>query len=93
LNKYKSNKSIKLEARKYELSYKYLIALSTAKIHAKLNMNRWLNFERISVFMKRIKEDIAITENVKDFMGIIKNRYISFFKELLPLASIHSLFS
>ena len=43
--------------------------------------------------MKRINEDIAIAEKVKDFIGIIKNRYISFFKELLLVSSIHSLFS
>ena len=43
--------------------------------------------------MKRIKDDIDIIEKVKDFIGIIKNKYISFFNELFSFTSIHSLFS
>ena len=43
-------------------------------MHAILNKSKWLNFERNSDFIKSIKVNIDIIENVKDFIGIIKNR-------------------
>jgi hypothetical protein len=55
-----------------------------------LKINKCDNFERNSVLMKRISEDIDITENVNDLIGIIKNKYISPFEELFLVNSIHS---
>ena len=55
-------------------------------------MNKRLNLNRNSVFKKSIKDDKDIIENVKDLIGIIKNRYISPSpsEELFPVVSIFS---